>query len=220
MIQRLSPFTVVTAAALITALSPRIAAPQKPDLGGAWTGSLVEPGGRTDLMIEFFPNGKYARRVSTTTEFGWTLNGDILALAPAVRNGDDVSYGKATEIRIDLKDSVLVISDSHQSISLKRVTVPINESGLLGRWEGVSQANEGIVQDFLSDGRLIITVTLAREAGRYSIDKSNIRWEEQIPEPKRKKSRFRIDGEKLILYFTQDLPAIEMSRVPSSNASL
>ena len=65
----------------------------------------------------------------------------------------------------------------------------------------------------------MITVTLAREAGRYTLDESNINFEEQIPEPRRKKSRFRIADGKLVLFFNQDLPAIELARVERGDMS-
>jgi hypothetical protein len=193
---------------------------QRADLVGRWKGEIREGMRRTEVTIDFFANGTYARRVSLTSEFGWTATGDILMIAPAVSaSKEEVVYGKASAIRMQLRDSLLVISDAQQSISLKRVTVPINESALLGRWEGVSLQNEGITQDFLSDGRLIVNVTLAREAGRYSVDDKTIKWQEQIPEPRAKKTRFRMDAGKLVIYLTQDVPAIEMVRVQPESAA-
>ena len=217
----LSRLTVLAAIAIaimpshgITAQSPREV------IVGQWKGAIDEGGSRTEVLLEFFPNGTYARRVALTSQFGWTLSGDVLLLAPALsRSNNEVTYGKASAVHMKLKDSVLVISDAHQSISMKRVTVPINEAAILGRWEGVSEQNEGITQDFLADGTLMITVTLAREAGRYTIDQSNISWEEQIPEPRRKKSRFRIADGRLVLYLNQDIPAIEFVRVERGNGS-
>ena len=217
----LSNLTVLATIAIATVPSPGIIA-QAPRgaIVGQWKGAIDEGGSRTEVIIEFFPNGTYARRVALTSQFGWTLSGDVLLLAPALsKSNDEISYGKASAVHMKLKDSVLVISDAQQSISLKRVTVPINEAAILGRWEGVSEQNEGITQDFLSDGRLMITVTLAREAGRYTLDESNINFEEQIPEPRRKKSRFRIADGKLVLFFNQDLPAIELARVERGDMS-
>lgn len=217
----LSHLTVLATIAIATVPSPGIIAQAPREaIVGQWKGAIDEGGSRTEVIIEFFPNGTYARRVALTSQFGWTLSGDVLLLAPALsKSNDEISYGKASAVHMKLKDSVLVISDAQQSISLKRVTVPINEAAILGRWEGVSEQNEGITQDFLSDGRLMITVTLAREAGRYTLDESNINFEEQIPEPRRKKSRFRIADGKLVLFFNQDLPAIELARVERGDMS-
>jgi hypothetical protein len=203
------------AVALIAASSPGAADFQKVgDIVGRWKGEFAGDGTKTSVIIDFFPRGTYARRVDVINEFGWTLNGDALMLAPAVsRSNNEVSYGKPAVLKMRLADDMLVISDSAQSISLKRVTVPINESAILGRWEGQSDLNEGITQDFLSDGRLIITVTLAREAGRFSLDGRNITFEEQIPTPRKKKSRYKIEDGKLVLYQTPDVPGMEMTRV-------
>ena len=205
----LGVITVLAASSIGAAHAQKIS-----DIVGRWKGEFAGDGTTTSVIIDFFPRGTYARRVDVITEFGWTLNGDALMLAPAVsRSKNDVSYGKASVLKRKLADDVLVISDSAQSISLKRVTVPINESAILGRWEGQSDLNEGITQDFLSDGRLIITVTLAREAGRFSLDARNITFEEQIPTPRKKKSRYKMEEGRLVLYQTPDIPGMEMTRV-------
>ena len=184
------------------------------DIVGRWKGEFVGNGTKTSIVIDFFPRGTYARRVDVINEFGWTMDGDALILAPAVsRTNNDVSYGKPSVLKMRLADDMLVISDSAQSISLRRVTVPINESAILGRWEGQSDLNEGVTQDFLSDGRLIITVTLAREAGRFSLDRKIITFEEQIPTPQKKKARYKIEDGKLVLYHTPDVPGMEMTRI-------
>jgi len=198
----------IAAAALLSAH------PQRADeLVGRWRGSIEQDQTTTEVVIEFFPNNTYARRVSIKTEFGWTQEGDVLLLAPALeKKNNDITYGKASVVSMKLSDDVLTIADAKQSISMKRATAPVNESKLIGRWEGQSDLNEGITQDFLSDGRLIVTVTLAREAGRYSIRESKINWEVQIPQPHKTKSRFRVDGNKLVLFLTDDIPALEMTR--------
>jgi len=191
------------------------AAPQRSgELVGRWKGAINESGGSTEVVLDLFPNGTYARRVVVVSEFGWTQEGDKLILAPAIeRRDNEVSYGKATVVSMKLSNDVLTIADAKQSISMKRATIPVNESALIGRWEGQSDLNEGITQDFLSDGRLIVTVTLAREAGRYVIDDETINWEVQIPDPKRKKTKFKMDGEKLVLFLGSGLPTLEMKKV-------
>ena len=190
------------------------AAPQRPsEIVGRWQGAIGDNGATTEVSLEFFPNGTYARLVVVKTEFGWTQQGDMLLIAPAVQSrNSDPSYGRASAVSMKVSDSVLVLADSKQSISMKRLTLRVNEAALIGRWEGLSDLNEGITQDFLSDGRLIVTVTLAREAGRYSVRDTQINWEIQIPTPRRSKSKFRLDGNKLALFLASDLPALEMTR--------
>ncbi|HEX6573674.1 MAG TPA: hypothetical protein VF042_01785 [Gemmatimonadaceae bacterium] len=201
--------------ALVAASSFNAADAQKADaIIGRWNGEFVDNGVRTSITIDFFARGTYARRVDVISEFGWTQNGDVLLIAPAISKiENDVSYGKPSVVKMKLADDVLTISDSAQTISMKRVTVPINESQLLGRWEGQSEMNEGVTQDFLSDGRLIVTLTLAREAGRFSVDGGSITFEEQIPTPRKRKTKFRVEDGKLLMYLTPEVPALALVRV-------
>jgi hypothetical protein len=204
-----TPVIFVATAALLGA------APQRStDLLGRWKGAIEENGVTTEVSIDFFPSGTYARRVTLISEFGWTQSGDVLLIAPALEKRDnEISYGKASVVSMKLADDVLVIADAKQSISMKRATAPVNESALVGRWEGQSELNEGITQDFLSDGRLIVTTTLAREAGRYLVRDQDINWEIQIPNPHKSKSKFRLEKNKLTLFLSSALPALEMTRV-------
>jgi hypothetical protein len=41
-----------------------------------------------------------------------------------------------------------------------------------------------------------------------------INWTEQIPSPGKKRSRYRVEGEKLLIYMTPKLPPLELSRIP------
>jgi hypothetical protein len=199
----------ITTAALFNSAAPQ----RTSEIVGRWQGAIEDNGATTEVSLEFFPNGTYARLVVVKTEFGWTQQGDMLLIAPALQSrNSDTSYGKASAVSVKVSDSVLVLADAKQSISMKRLTLRVNEAALIGRWEGLSDLNEGITQDFLSDGRLIVTVTLAREAGRYSVRDTQINWEVQIPTPRRSKSKFRLDGNKLALFLTSDLPALEMTR--------
>ena len=186
---------------------------------GKWTGDTFASGTVTSMTLALFRNGTYARKIVSSTEFGWTREGDMLMIAPAVSRVDQqVNYGKAATVRMKLSKDELVLSSGNSSITMKRVTWPVEGALLLGRWEGQSDLNEGVTQDFTADGRLIVTVTVSREAGRYSVDDGFIRFEEQIPFPGKKKSKFRLEDGKLILYFAPQLPPIEMVRVLPDSA--
>ncbi len=202
----------LTTAALLSSAVPQ----RTSDIVGRWHGAIDENGGSTEVSLEFFPNGTYARLVVVKSEFGWTQQGDMLLIAPAVaKKNDEISYGKATAVSMKLSDSVLVLADAKQSISMRRATVRVNEAALIGRWEGITELNEGVTQDFLSDGRLIVRVALAREAGRYTVKDTNINWEIQIPDPRRYKSKFELEGDKLTLFLSSGIPALELTRAPS-----
>jgi len=200
----------LTTAALLSSAAPQRAS----DLVGRWHGAIDENGASTEVSLEFFPNGTYARLVVVKSEFGWTQQGDMLLIAPAIaRIQNEPQYGKATAVTMKLSDTLLVLADAKQSISMRRATLRMNEAGLLGRWEGTSDLNEGITQDFLSDGRLIVTVTLGREAGRYAVKDTQINWEIQIPDPRRSKTKFQLEGNKLTLFLSSGLAALELTRV-------
>jgi hypothetical protein len=191
-----------------------------PDIVGRWTGEMTVGGASSSMTLDLFKNGMYARRIVVATELGWSVSGDTLIIAPVVsRTGGESSYGKASAVLVNITGDQMVQSAGQKSLTLKRVTWPVENSRILGRWEGQGDLNEEVIQDFTADGRLIITITVSREAGRWAIDNDHIRWETQIPEPGRKKSKFKFHEGKLILYLARDLPAIEMTRELPANAS-
>jgi hypothetical protein len=206
----------ITFAAVATLALPSANGQPAANIVGKWTNQSSEGGARTEMSLQFFPNGTYAHRLVIVSEFGWTQQGNVLLLAPLVgTNNGSPQYGKATAVQMVLDGDNLTISDAEQTIAMKRVTVPVNEAAILGRWEGKSKANEGVVQDFLADGRLLITITMLREAGRYSADGKNIRWEEQIPQPRSRKTRFRLENDKLTIFLKPEAP-VQLIRAPAS----
>ena len=211
-----SPRLITFAALAAFALPSANGQPSKTELVGRWTNETIDGGAHTQMSLQFFANGTYAHRLVIVSEFGWTQQGNLLLLAPLI-GFDNASpvYGKASALQMNLDGDNLTISDPDQTITLKRVTVPVNEAAILGRWEGKSAANEGIVQDFLSDGRMLITITMLREAGRFSADEKNIQWEEQIPDPGRRKTRFRLEDDKLTLFLKPNVP-LQLVRAPGS----
>jgi hypothetical protein len=79
---------------------------------------------------------------------------------------------------------------------------------------GESDLNETITQDFTVDGQLIVTATLSQDAGRYSIGKEEIEFEEQIPKPRKRRNSYELKGDKLLLFVNRQLPPIELTRIP------
>lgn len=196
------------------------AIPEDPEILGRWTGDTFAAGTTTSMTLEFFKNGTYARRIVAASELGWSLAGDTLLIAPAVsRVQNETSYGKASPVLVTINGDQMVQSSGGKALTLKRITWPVTNAPMLGRWEGIGDLNEEVIQDFTADGRLIVTVTVSREAGRWTITNDAIRWEVQIPEPMRKRSKYKLQDGKLILYIAPDLPPLEMSRALPANAS-
>lgn len=181
---------------------------------GQWEGQTFAAGGRASVTLNFFANGTYSRKITVTNEYGWTLEGDVLLMAPLVAITDSgKSYGKvaAVQLRV-IDDSTVVASAGTESLQLRRITARVNESSILGHWEGLSDLNETVTQNFTADGRLIVGVTVSREAGRYSRGGDAITWATQIPVPGRKVSRYRLEKGKLLIYTNPKLPPLELSR--------
>jgi hypothetical protein len=167
------------------------------------------------MTLNMYPNGTYSRMVSTISEFGWTLEGDLLWLAPAVAATDSgLTYGKVSALRIRLEGDSLIASASRNSVVLRRVTTAVPDAPLLGRWTGNSDLNETITQDFTVDGRLIVTATVSQEAGRYSISRDEIEFYQQIPEPGTRRIRFEMKDGKMRLYIARQLPPIILEKIP------
>lgn len=184
----LTRLSIVASIAAGAALS--LAASREENLIGQWKGETFAAGSTASMTLNLFPNGTYSKRIVSVTELGWTLEGDFVPVAPAIMGpNSEVSYGKAAGLKIKISGDSLVASSHGQSMVLKRVTWAVKDAPLLGRWVGQSDLNEGVTQDFTADGRLFVSVTLSREAGRYSVEQGQISWQEQIPNPSRHSSR-------------------------------
>lgn len=186
-------------------------------LVGEWRGEMFSGGVGTRLSLNIFGNGTYSQRSTMITEYGWTLDGETLLMAPVVERGDEPKYGKALSLKIRLEGDTLTATASGERIVLRRLTVPIDNAPLLGTWEGMSDMNEPITQSFTSEGRLIVTVVIDRAAGRYSVNKNEITWAEQIPRPRRHRSRYKLENGRLTLISPAPLPPVELERITSGS---
>ena len=95
---------------------------------------------------------------------------------------------------------------------MRRYTWAVEQSPLLGRWQGQTEFGEELTEDFTADGRLVVSITLTHEAGRYSVNQDVIEWWEQIPNPGKRHEKFRIEGGKLKVFVAPKLPPLELTR--------
>jgi hypothetical protein len=219
---RASTLLLAFAAPLILVVEPTLAQTQvaartsdATPLVGEWRGEVFSGGVGTRLLLNLFDNGTYSQRSTIVSEYGWTLEGDTLLMAPVIERGAQPKFGKAMALQLELAGDSLIAVAKKQQIVLRRQTVRVDHSPLLGRWEGMSDLNEPITQDFTHDGRLIITVVLTREAGRYSVSKREITWNEQIPRPRRHRTRYKLTDDTLTIFSPAPLPPVELVRAPS-----
>jgi hypothetical protein len=192
-----------------------VASQENPEsaVAGEWRGEMFSGGVGTRLSLNLFDNGTYSQRSTMITEYGWTLDGSTLLMAPVTERGTEPTYGKALALEIRLEGDTLTAIASGERVVLRRITVPIDNSPLLGTWEGMSDMNETITQSFTSEGRLIVTVVIDRAAGRYNVSKNEIVWAEQIPRPRRHRSRYKLENDTLTLFSPSPLPPVKLERV-------
>lgn len=181
-------------------------------LSGEWQGEVSASGALARMNLSLYEDGTYVKRVVFVNEFGWTAEGSTLFIAPIARSGDSILYGRAMPMEMKLADSSLVTRSGRDSLKLRRATWAVEQSPLLGRWQGQTEFGEELTEDFTADGKLVVTITLAHEAGRYSVDHGVIEWWEQIPNPGRRHEKFEIDGDKLKVFVTPKLPPMELFR--------
>lgn len=184
-------------------------------IAGEWEGNVSALGATARMTLNLFNDGTYVKRVVFVNEYGWTAVGNTLLIAPSVRYGDSLLFAKAMSMDMKVTDSSLITKSGKDSLKLRRFTYPVAQSPLLGRWQGQTEFGEELTEDFTADGRLIVSITLTHEAGRYSVDKGNIEWWQQIPESRKRREKFEIDGDKLKVFLGPKVPALELTR--SSN---
>jgi hypothetical protein len=213
-IRSLIPVLAVHLLAVEAEAQAQVASNAAPTIVGEWHGETYSGGIGTRLLLNIYANGSYSQRSTMITEYGWTLEGETLFMAPLVARGDNPQYGKAMALKVKLAGDSLIATANRQEIVLRRQTAKVEHAPMLGRWEGLSDLNEAITQDFTADGRLIVTVVMSREAGRYTVNRNEIAWEEQIPSPRRRhRSRYKLNGDTLTLVAPSPLPSIELTRV-------
>ncbi len=217
MVTRLS-FVLVAAA--VAGNSVALAQRETTTLVGQWTSETYVSGETGVVTLSFFPNGTYSRKSVVVTEFGWVLAANELLIAPVLEKKDsDIKYGKAAAMDVSFLGDSIIARAGGKELVLRRITGEVPEGHLLGRWESISDENETVVQDFRADGKLIVSVTQSREAGRYVVDDGTISVNTQIPMPTRKKWKFKLSGSSLLLYMSQRLPPLELKKADDQLAT-
>jgi hypothetical protein len=183
-------------------------------LDGEWRGPAAQSSLNTQLALSLFKDGSYVRRMVIVTEFAWTAEPKVLNLAPITRKGNDFEYGRAMAVRMTVTPTSLTTRFGNDSIALYRLGPAINDSSLIGRWQGESASGEEVVQEFAPDGMLLVMVTVARDAGRFNVLGDDIEWQQQIPTEGRRKEKFRMNGDTLQLFVDTGKAPLALTRGP------
>lgn len=180
---------------------------------GEWQGDIATDGAAARMTLFLFRDGTYVKRLVFVNEFGWTTEGNnTLLIAPSFRSGDSLLYAKAMSMQMRLSDSSLVMKSGKDSLKLSRYTYKDDQFPLVGRWQGQTEFGEELTEDFTADGRLIASITLTHEAGRYSVNKNMIEWWQQIPTPKKRREKFEVDGNTLKVFPVGNVVPIKLTR--------
>jgi len=167
---------------------------------GEWRGAAVKSSLNTQLALSLFRDGSYVRRMVIVTEFAWTAEPHILNIAQVTRKGTDIEYGQAMAVRMTVTATSLTTRFGNDSIVLYRLGAQTSDTSVVGRWQGENAAGEEVIEEFAPDGQLLVMVTVARDAGRFSIGQDEIEWQQQIPSEGKRKEKFRIEGRRLKLF--------------------
>jgi hypothetical protein len=220
MLMRFSLITgcwVIVAGCVAPAVAPSPA--ENPPIVGTWQGDTFAAGAPAEVTLELFDNGTYAQRIVSKIEFGWTVDGDTLRMAPVFVTKDHVLlFGPPVKIHFVIAGDSLFIASQGESMSLRRLTPPDSALPVVGRWEGRSELSDGTTQEFTADGKMILTVTRSLGVGNYRTASGWITWDEQVPRPTQKKQRFKLKKGKLILFISSMLPPIELTRAVTDTA--
>ena len=166
--------TIVTVSFSPAVAQESSAAARDARLDGEWRGPAAKPPLNTQLALSLFRDGSYVRRLAIVTEFAWTAEPGVLNIAPVTRKGAEVQYGRAMAVRMRANAISLTTRYGDDSIVLYRLGAPVEDSSLIGRWQGENAAGEEVIEEFAPDGQLLVMVTVARDAGQFDVSADEI----------------------------------------------
>jgi hypothetical protein len=195
---------ISVACASASAQEARSAA-READLIGEWRGVLVKTPLDTQLALSMFRDGSYVRRTVKVSEFAWASEPRAVNITPIMRNGNDIVLGRATVVRMTVTPMSLTTRSGNDSVVLYRLGESASDSSLVGRWLGENAKGEEVIEEFAPDGKLLVMVTITRDAGRFSLTShGEIEWLQQIPPEGKQRQKFKLEGNKLKLFTEPD----------------
>lgn len=191
------------AIALAALLCPADAATQEDPresepLVGRWelSGKWVADG--LSSIVDFLPGGWYSQTLVMKTRLRYDYDGSRLILTGVDPAGNALEASRAT-LDVVFAGDTLVAKSGFDVIRMIRFGGDQFSRGILGRWVSTNDEGKGVIQDFGYDGFVNVAVTLSGEAGRYSINKDKIEWEPRVPASGKRRTKFSLKGNKLVL---------------------
>lgn len=162
------------------------------ELRGKWSAAGVSS------IVDFLPGGWYSQRLVVSSRLRYDYDGAKLVLIGVDSAGRPLSDSRAI-LDVAFVGDTLVATVGSEVVKMARLGGNPESRGIIGRWVSTNDEGKGVIQDFDYDGFVHVAVTLSGEAGRYSVSKNKIEWEPRVPESGKRRTKFSIKGNKLLL---------------------
>lgn len=162
------------------------------ELRGKWSSDAVS------TVLDLLPGGWYSQTLIATAKLRYDYDGKQLVLTPLGRDGKSAG-GQAARLAIRFEGDTLVATTGKDVIRMMRVGGDPSSRGLIGRWMSTNDEGRVVMQDIGWDGYIRVETILGGEAGRYRVARDDIELEPRLPLGSKRKSRFHIKGDTLVL---------------------
>jgi hypothetical protein len=149
-------------------------------------------------IVDFLPGGWYSQTLVMKSRLRYDYDGTKLVLIGVDTAGQPLPHSRAV-LNVAFVGDTLVATAGSEVVRMARLGGDPASRGILGRWVSTNDEGKGVVQDFDYDGFVNVAVTLSGEAGRYSVTKNRIEWEPRVPLGGKRRMKFSLKGNKLLL---------------------
>jgi len=194
----LSALIVTTASAGQTAPNTIDDVTGRWELRGRWTSEAIS------TIIELLGGGWYSQTLVASAHLRYEYNGADLVLTSLNNKGEpDPASRVVLSVRFD--GDTLTATSKTDTIKMVRSAGGEFEGDIKGRWLMLSGDKEhAVTQEFLPDGYLRVITALSGEVGRFRlIGGKEIEWSPMLPTRPPRRTNFKIQNEKLVLWAGQ-----------------
>jgi hypothetical protein len=162
------------------------------ELRGKWSAAGVSS------IVDFLPGGWYGQRLVFSSRLRYDYDGAKLVLIAVDSAGRPLNDSRAV-LDVAFVADTLVASVGSEVVKMARMGGKPESRDIVGRWVSTNDEGRGVIQDFDHDGFVHVAVTLSGEAGRYRVSRNKIEWEPRVPASGKRRTKFSIKGDKLLI---------------------
>jgi hypothetical protein len=195
----------VSSALVITSTSAGQTAPNPVDdvagrweLRGRWTSDAIS------TIIELLGGGWYSQTLVASTRLRYEYNGADLVLMALNAKGDPDSATRVV-MTVVFDGDTLTESSAKDTIRMVRAAGGEFTGDIKGRWLMLNgDKDHPVTQEFMNDGYLRVITTLSGEVGRFRlVGNKAIEWSPMLPARPTRRTNYKIENEKLVLWAGQ-----------------